>query len=166
MSPSLPAAATWYDVAPRLGCQLTSAVLFSHSKEALTFVGAQGADRKGKKGEGFVCWQTSWAMYVQTHIKHQAMDHSGLTSLYARHSRIAAVAVPSHRNDLNIIRVAAPQGKQVAVSSLAAAAGCCVVSWVSFYIETVPAQCLIPAHKGNAGFTGIFVSHVYRGAGC
>lgn len=59
MSPSLPAAATWYDVAPRLGCQLTSAVLFSHSKEALTFVGAQGADRKGKKGEGFVCWQTS-----------------------------------------------------------------------------------------------------------
>lgn len=49
ISPSLPCAVTVYDTAPGLWSQLTAAVLLSQTREALIFMGAQGADGKTKR---------------------------------------------------------------------------------------------------------------------
>ena len=53
LSPSLPTASTLYPTAPGLESQVTPAVLLAHTRDALTFWGAQGAEGAGEgRGEG------------------------------------------------------------------------------------------------------------------
>lgn len=92
------------------------------------------------------------------------VDFPPLTSVYLRYTRHAAVAVVSHGYDFYIERSTTEQRRQGAVS-LAGAAGGHAVSRLGVDVETLPAQSIVPAHKGNARFTGVLVLHVSRGAG-